>query len=468
MTTSVSGNGTTYTFISVAVNSSMTTKQGILNIPVTVDGKTFNMKFSYTLAIQGDKGNRGASITEVVTLRYASSSSTAPAAPSSPVTNTSTDPTSGWTKASPDLDETYKYLYTCDQIHYNDTTVGSNGYVWTTVVEDKAFSDVMLDVNKANNAIVLKATSSGRIVKVALKNDPSSGTSFKVVADDISMTAAQAIHLMSGGTINLSSETIAIDTTNHVFQVTSAGAVTCSNLTVNGGSINLGNGVFSVNNNGALTCSNITVTGGSINLGSGVFTVNNNGVVTCHNITADGGKIGDWNIDSTGLTKTKGSNVASIYPTSISVANEDSISAISPYTVSTGNVETLTFHCGSIVSEQPYKQELNIDSSGNVDTRGTLTASKVNGCIFKAGTKIVTATGNTSTAVFTNAQLNTLLGVTDSTNANTVVLASNGDGGAQAAHAEGCTYQNNTWYVTHDRNTTSGNMRINYLVFYWG
>ena len=467
MTTSISGNGTTYAKFTVTVDTTMTTKRGILNVPVTVDGKTFNMKFSYTLALKGDTGDTGTGITEVITLRYASSSYNVPSAPTSPVSSTSTS-ANQWTKAIPDLDETNKYLYTCDQIHYNKSSVGNNGYVWTTVVEDKAFSDVMFDVNKANNAIVLKATSSGRIVKVALKNDASTGTSFSVLADDISMTASQAIHFMSGGTINLSSETIAIDTANHVFQVTSAGAVTCSNLTVNGGSINLGSGVFTVNNNGAVTCSNLTVSGGSINLGNGNFKVTSAGAVTCHNINADGGKIGDWTIDSTGLTKTIGNNVASIYPTSISVCNTESGTTISPYAVFTGRLETLELHCGHIVTEDPYKQEFNIDADGNVDTRGTLTAKKVNGCIFKAGTKIVTATGGTSTAVFTNAQLNTLLGVTGSTNGNTIVLASNGDGGAQSAHAEGCTYQNDTWYVTHDRNTTAGNMRINYLVFYWG
>jgi len=63
--------------------------------------------------------------------------------------------------------------------------------------------------------------------------------------------------------------------------------------------ISLGKGsTFKVTKDGALTASNLTITGGSINLGSGVFSVSNAGVVNCSNITATGGTIGGCSITS--------------------------------------------------------------------------------------------------------------------------------------------------------------------------
>ena len=53
---------------------------------------------------------------------------------------------------------------------------------------------------------------------------------------------------------------------NSAFKVTSSGAVTATNLTITGGSINLNNGAFKVTTSGAVTASNLTVTGGSINI----------------------------------------------------------------------------------------------------------------------------------------------------------------------------------------------------------
>lgn len=55
------------------------------------------------------------------------------------------------------------------------------------------------------------------------------------------------------------------------FRVTKAGAVTCSNLTITGGSINLNAGVFAVDAAGAVTCSNITITGAGSTWGGAVF-----------------------------------------------------------------------------------------------------------------------------------------------------------------------------------------------------
>lgn len=78
------------------------------------------------------------------------------------------------------------------------------------------------------------------------------------------------------------------------------------------------------------------------------------------------------------------------------------------------------------------------------------------------GTKVVTPSGS-SVTLFTNAQINSLLGVTGSDSINTAVFVSNGDGAANSAHVDGCTYLNGEWKATLDRSTTAP-IRINYLV----
>lgn len=59
MTTSITGNNTTNAYFTVNVTASMTTRNGVLTIPVTIDGKSFTKKFTYSLALKGDKGDKG-------------------------------------------------------------------------------------------------------------------------------------------------------------------------------------------------------------------------------------------------------------------------------------------------------------------------------------------------------------------------------------------------------------------------
>ena len=56
MTTSISNNGTSDTTITVKVTTSMTSRSGVLNIPVTIDGSTFDKQFSYSLSLVGKDG----------------------------------------------------------------------------------------------------------------------------------------------------------------------------------------------------------------------------------------------------------------------------------------------------------------------------------------------------------------------------------------------------------------------------
>lgn len=89
------------------------------------------------------------------------------------------------------------------------------------------------------------------------------------------------------------------------------------------------------------------------------------------------------------------------------------------------------------------------------------------GITFKAGTKTFSvSSASKSIAIFTNAQINTLLGVTGSSNGNTVVFAVNGDYSAKNYYYTSPVYENGTWYVRNhnDTNFATGTYRVNYLV----
>jgi len=56
MTAAISNNSTLNASFTINVTTSMTTRSGVLTVPVTVDGKTFNKNFSYSIAFQGATG----------------------------------------------------------------------------------------------------------------------------------------------------------------------------------------------------------------------------------------------------------------------------------------------------------------------------------------------------------------------------------------------------------------------------
>ena len=86
-----------------------------------------------------------------------------------------------------------------------------------------------------------------------------------------------------------------------------------------------------------------------------------------------------------------------------------------------------------------------------------------------AGTKVVKA-GKTGTSrqLFSNSEINSLLGVSNSSNGNTAIAVSNGDAAATSVHVEGCTYQNGAWHAVFNTNIGSVPIRINYIITYWG
>ena len=59
MTVTPVNNNTQNASLTIAVTTSMTTKNGTLTIPITVDGKVFNKNFSYALALKGNTGATG-------------------------------------------------------------------------------------------------------------------------------------------------------------------------------------------------------------------------------------------------------------------------------------------------------------------------------------------------------------------------------------------------------------------------
>ena len=154
-----------------------------------------------------------------------------------------------------------------------------------------------------SSEFVLKLDNNGKIVKVALGADASTGTEFKVEADNLNLSANDVFDIISGGTLNLTGKNIAISSTN--FSVTTAGAITATSGTIGGFNIDtsklyngvtsisdtshdgvyvgtdgivLGKGVFKVTNTGAVTCTNLTTSGTSINLSAGYFKLNSTGL----------------------------------------------------------------------------------------------------------------------------------------------------------------------------------------------
>ena len=69
-------------------------------------------------------------------------------------------------------------------------------------------------IKQINNQIVLKVDSNGKLVEVSLSADPTDGTEFKVSADNIQLTAEEAISFMAGGTIDMSAKNIYIKSDN--------------------------------------------------------------------------------------------------------------------------------------------------------------------------------------------------------------------------------------------------------------
>ena len=134
MTISRMNNGTVNAKFTVYVTTSMVTKNGTLTVPVTVDGHTFNMIFTYSLALKGQDGTSGYNNAIVYLYKRATS---APSSPSSDLTYTfSTGVLSGtldgWTQTIPSgTNPIYVIAATATSLEDTDT-IASNE--WSSAV----------------------------------------------------------------------------------------------------------------------------------------------------------------------------------------------------------------------------------------------------------------------------------------------------------------------------------------------
>lgn len=224
-----------------------------------------NISNTYTFSKQGD------GVVEVTSIYYASDSSTLPSAPTEMVTSTSTSSYNTWTKGIPTLTTTYKYLYTCDQIKYTNNT-----YTWSTVVLNNALTEMKSSISQLAGEIVLKVDNNGNIVKVALDASASTGTTFKVDADNIDF--------MANGVMNFSANQIGISATNFSVDKTT-GNMTCTGGTIGGFTISsssIYNGMESLSDT---THNGVYIGTDGIALGKGAFKVTSAGAISATNAT---------------------------------------------------------------------------------------------------------------------------------------------------------------------------------------
>ena len=146
-----------------------------------------------TYTVGGKKGDTGVGISKVTPLYYAKNNNTAPAKPTSKITTTTIN-TGVWTTALPSLTNTYKYLFTCDQIEYDDS---SSHIEWTTVVEDKNTSELYTRLTTAeqkitDSAIIQTVTASGQFPAkgdIILSINEVAQSQAYISADKINLTA---------------------------------------------------------------------------------------------------------------------------------------------------------------------------------------------------------------------------------------------------------------------------------------
>lgn len=222
---------------------------------------------------------------------------------------------------------------------------------------------------------------------------------------------------ISKGSININSGKFIVESNGNItttgtvnvgnkFKIDASGVatidnITATNLTVNTGlfkgSINVNNkfsvdgngnlsingGVFNVNNAGAMSCSNASITGGSLTIGSN-FSVTNTGV-----LTAKSGKIAGYTITGNQLV---GSNVgmSGLNGEGVAFWAGSNTAASAPFRVT---------HAGNLTATG-VNITGNINSGSNI-TGATITSSKtVNGANYSInldGAKMTSSTENTST-----------------------------------------------------------------------
>lgn len=122
MTLSVSSNNTLNTTITVVVTTSLTSKSGVITIPVTCGGVTVSKKFSYSLAIAGTDGVDGTNGTNAVLVKINSPTNMFKSSNGGTTFSPST------IKLTPSFQNCsyYRWMYSIDGSSWNTVVSGSN------------------------------------------------------------------------------------------------------------------------------------------------------------------------------------------------------------------------------------------------------------------------------------------------------------------------------------------------------
>ena len=111
LTTQISSNGTTSAKFTVTVTTALTNTSGVLNIPITADGKSFTRKFSWAVSrtgAKGDKGDTGNGVSYVVEY-YA-------------INNSNSNAPSVWQETFVSPTSSNPYLWNYSRTNYTDGT----------------------------------------------------------------------------------------------------------------------------------------------------------------------------------------------------------------------------------------------------------------------------------------------------------------------------------------------------------
>lgn len=143
LTTAITSNGTTSASITITATTALTTRNGVLSVPVTVDGQTFTKTIAWAVSYTGATGSTGVSVSSVTPyFRTVAAGTAAPAAPSG------STPAAPWQATEPayaaDLD-----LYRSDRIVFSN---GTTSYTPVTLVSAyTAVKDVASKVLRTMN-----------------------------------------------------------------------------------------------------------------------------------------------------------------------------------------------------------------------------------------------------------------------------------------------------------------------------
>lgn len=162
------------------------------------------------------------------------------------------------------------------------------------------------------------------------------------------------------------------------FRVSSAGAMTASNVNITGGGINIDD-KFVVSNAGKMTAKDVSITGGGININSGQFVVASDGTVTAKKINITGGSLSIrssatklFQVDQYGKVTAKDVDISGkLSSTSGSIGGWNiNSTAIYRNNQNFGNASGMYFGTNGLSITNVFK----VDNLGNATVGGKLTA----------------------------------------------------------------------------------------------